>query len=421
MSNTQYLQRLGQSWYVRVKVPAALQGRVGNTHIRRALGTRDLDEAVRRKWSALAQIRAYLDALAGHHAAMVGRPPPLTLPGTLMVSQTVAARGLSFAVPFAINCNQPPAAPSACLDALLDKWLNGSDFVKTTKYQRRQAYGELRLFLGADLAPEAITAALAAEYVDEQLRPGTGSPSTKRRKLSGLSAFWEWMGSRRIVPYGHNPWRGVHVGRGAERTNARKRPYTMAELVMLFSGCPTFPALREVMALGLYTGARITELCSLTHDAIRWEGDTAFLRIGKSKTYAGLRTLAVSHPVPTAILRARWCSSAPIASQLFAELKGGGYDNKLSWRPAAAFRRHRDGLGFTGETDFHSLRRTFITRMENLGIDQVRIARYVGHQLPTLAFTVYSGGSTETTQKETAKEVSYPREVEEAVKCFLAG
>ena len=50
MSKTRYLQRLGQSWYVRIKVPAALRDRVQNTHIRRALGTRDLDEAVRRKW-----------------------------------------------------------------------------------------------------------------------------------------------------------------------------------------------------------------------------------------------------------------------------------------------------------------------------------------------------------------------------------
>ncbi|WP_440986145.1 DUF6538 domain-containing protein [Xanthomonas sontii] len=63
MSKRHYLQQLGQSWYIRIKVPAALRGRVGNTHIRRALHTRDLDEANRRKWLALAQVRAYLDSL----------------------------------------------------------------------------------------------------------------------------------------------------------------------------------------------------------------------------------------------------------------------------------------------------------------------------------------------------------------------
>lgn len=432
MSKTQYLQQLGHSWYVRVKVPAALQGHVGNTHIRRALGTRDLDEAVRLKWSALAQIRAHLEALAGRAATPARELRLLSLPGAPAASHAAGGPTELHCIPIAIDCNFSAVGDlqsiakadgvlaEPCLDALLDKWLGGSDFVRTTKYQRRQAYGELRAFLGADVPPGVVTSALAAEYVDEQLRPGPGSASTKRRKLSGLSAFWEWLGSRRIVPHGFNPWRGLRLGRSAERTSPRKRPYTMDELARLFSGNPTFPALREVMVLGLYTGARVTELCSLTQSSIRWDADAAFVRIGKSKTDAGLRTLAVSHPIPVAVLRGRWSEGAVASMQLFPELKGGGYDAKLSWRLAAAFRRHRDGMGFSGETDFHSLRRTFITRMENLSVDQVRIARYVGHQLPTLAFTVYSGGSTENTQKETGAAISYPRDVEDAVRLFLA-
>ena len=84
-----------------------------------------------------------------------------------------------------------------------------------------------------------------------------------------------------------------------------------------------------------------------------------------------------------------------------------------------AFGRHRDRIGLSRETDFHSFRRTFITLLENLGVDQVRIARYVGHELPTLAFTVYSGGSTEVTMKATARCVLYPPAVEAAVDSFL--
>ena len=63
MSKRLYLQQLGLSWYLRVKVPTALQSKVGTTHIRRALGTRDLDEANRRKWAALSQVGEYFDAL----------------------------------------------------------------------------------------------------------------------------------------------------------------------------------------------------------------------------------------------------------------------------------------------------------------------------------------------------------------------
>ena len=89
MRKTQYLQQLGHSWYLRVKVPTTLQGRVGSTHIRRALGTRDLDEAVRRKWAALVQVRNYLDQLrsAAPHSQT-------SLPAT-----------------FAISCTQPAGHP----------------------------------------------------------------------------------------------------------------------------------------------------------------------------------------------------------------------------------------------------------------------------------------------------------------------
>lgn len=411
MRKTQYLQRLGHSWYLRVKVPSALQGRLGATHIRRALGTRDLDEAVRRKWPALARIRAYLDQLSTGAA-----PPSLSpVPGSA-IDCKVPGLGLT---PGLQSIAILPSRPMAKLDALAGKWVEAAEVTKTVRFQRRQVYGELRRFIGADCAPEAVTGPLAAGFVDEHLCKSPDSPSTRRRKLSALGAFWEWMASRGFVTKGVNPWRGFRLSsKDPDRPRAKKRPYTMPELIRLFSGSPSYPALREVMALGLFTGARIDELCSLTHADIRWERGAAFVRIAKSKTRAGERTLAVAHPIAVSILHARWKKTAP-ATQLFHELKGGGYDKRLSWHVGQAFRYHRNKQGLSGETDFHSLRRTFITRLENLGIDQAHIARYVGHSLPTLAFKVYSGGSTETTQRATGKAICYSRDVENAVKKFL--
>ncbi|WP_157981374.1 tyrosine-type recombinase/integrase [Cognatilysobacter tabacisoli] len=306
------------------------------------------------------------------------------------------------------------------LDGLLDKWIDSTGCLKTTSFQRRQAYAELRDFLGGNRSPTVVTPALAAQYVDERLRQSADSPSTRRRKLSALGAFWAWMATRRFVANGVNPWSGFRIrNSGNARVGAKKRPYTMTELLRLFSGSPTYPALREVMALGLFTGARINELCSLTHADVRWDRGVAIVQITRTKTTAGVRNLAVAHHIPVAILRSRTRRSAPASAQLFPELRGGGYDKKLSWHVGQAFRYHRNKVGLCGETDFHSLRRTFITRMENLGVDQVHLARYVGHALPTLAFTLYSGGSTETTQRATARAVTYPPRVEAAVSSFL--
>ena len=294
MSKTRYLQRLGQSWYVRIKVPAALRDRVQNTYIRRALGTRDLDEAVRRKWAALAQIRAHLDSLAGN------KHTPIAV----------------FAI--AINCKsqrpgpdttrlqliaQAGVRPARSLDALVAKWLETSQ-LKTVRFQRQQAYGELRAFLDGDQVPEAVSGALAAAYVEERLARSPDSPSTRRRKLSALAAFWEWMCEYRYLNIGANPWRGFRLSRhDSKRNTPKKRAYTSAELVELFSGSPRYPALREVMALGLFTGARIDELCSLRQGDVRIEGGFAYIRIARRKTDAGVRTLAVAHPIPLDVLR----------------------------------------------------------------------------------------------------------------------
>lgn len=61
--NPRYLQKLGLSWYVRVKVPASLQAVVGNTHIRKALHTRDLSVAEKLKWAEVARIKSELNRL----------------------------------------------------------------------------------------------------------------------------------------------------------------------------------------------------------------------------------------------------------------------------------------------------------------------------------------------------------------------
>lgn len=412
MSKKRYLQQLGQSWYVRVKVPAELQQQLRNTHIRRALGTSDLDEADRRKWPAVMSIRAEFDRLRGL--------PPCGNPRYASSRQPPGELAPSCRIPAAPPV-QSIANPGLGLDELLENWLATNDFLKTTNFQRRKAYEGFRHFVGANLSPSSVTGALAASYVDERLMTGPEAPSTKRHTVSGLAVFWEWLQQRQHVPRGHNPWRGFRVSSKRQDSHPpKKRPYTDEELLVLFSGEPCYRGMRDVMALGLLTGARIDEICSLKVAETRWVEGIALVRISRSKTEAGCRTLAISHPVALDVLRRRWHENAPPSALLFSELQGGGYDNKLSWGLGQAFRRHRDLRGLSRETDFHSLRRTFITRLENLGVDQVRIARYVGHQIPTLAFKVYSGGSTDNTQRETAKAIRYPPTVEAALATFVA-
>jgi len=413
---TRYLQRLGQSWYVRVKVPAVLQKRVGNTHIRRALGTRDLDEANRRKWAVVERIQAHLDGLRAGHVGLI----PIPLGKESAPASASPPPALQVELPQVLRARPEPHG--ADLEALLHEWLLVADCIEQTKRQHRQAVLEFLGFMGMRLGVQDVTREVAATFVQEGIKGSTRSYCTKRRKLNSLIAFWRWLAERRLVRSADNPWTGFRLGKKAAKRvqGRRKRPYRDEELLQLFSGRPVFPGLAGVMVLALFTGARMEELCALAHRDVRRDGESGFiLEITKSKTAAGIRSLVVLHPAACQVLASRWNETDAPDVRLFSELLPGGYDGKYSWGASKAFGRYRDRLGLSRETDFHSLRRTFVTLMENAGVDQVRIARYVGHDLPTLAFAVYSGGSSEQTMRATADAVKYPSEVEAAVAAFI--
>jgi integrase len=82
---------------------------------------------------------------------------------------------------------------------------------------------------------------------------------------------------------------------------------------------------------------------------------------------------------------------------------------------STVYANYRQALGVPNGTDFHSLRRTFITRMENTeGADAIALKRYVGHSVGGITHDLYSAGSTPATSAKLARLVKYPESVEDA-------
>jgi integrase len=185
--------------------------------------------------------------------------------------------------------------------------------------------------------------------------------------------------------------------------------------------------LAEIVLLGLYTGARLDELCSLrAADLTPMKGRTSgfVVKIGQTggKREASIRTIVVTHAVPVGILKGRRGAqkTTDAGALLFPDLIPGGPDDKLSWHVSKAFGRYRDDCKLPRGVDFHSLRRTFITRLENTqGMDVGKIARYVGHQIKGVTFGVSSGGSTEQTMRMVADAIRFPAKIERAAVGFL--
>ncbi|MGC4059620.1 MAG: hypothetical protein QM749_01665 [Aquabacterium sp.] len=309
----------------------------------------------------------------------------------------------------------------------------------------------VREFLGflqvPDCFPEDVTDAKAVAYVD-MLNAGPLSKSAKSKRLVGLHQVWLHM---RRKGWPHSPWTdhklttpakapkvpqdesGVDAAEkgGDDEDNEDVRPFTDAEAIKVFTlpepkdkrqRTYTRPLFRELYALGFITGMRLNEIVSLRPmDVSVLDEDWRLVTVpkGVAKTEAGIRRIPVCHPVAVAILDARLKQQEHPKGRLYAECNPGGPDNKPSWHVSKAMSKERlDGkrLGFTSEVNFHSTRRSFSTLLEQKSLaEPIAQQRYIGHAIPSLMHTVYSGGSGIEKLKKVVEELSYSPALEEAL------
>ena len=162
-------------------------------------------------------------------------------------------------------------------------------------------------------------------------------------------------------------------------------------------------ALADLITLGLYTGARIEELCRLRVDDIIVEDNHRALRIAKSKTQAGTRTV----PLHSAItyLVDRLAADSKDGYLVFSKSKNQ-YDER-STGLSRRFGRLKSSLGYGPELVFHSLRKTVTTKLEQAGVSEGIAADIVGHEKQTITYGLYSGGTSMAQKMEAINNITY--------------
>lgn len=437
----QYLQRVVGTYYARVRVPRTLEQYTKQTHIRRSLQTGDRVEANLRKHIVVGEIKAELAKL---------RRNPLELPDRgisfaqakvwrdeLIAADKLDDQGLHtsivqdlvidkaeeierlYGTDKASRWYKAATTTTDTLSELMDGWMQVSDYKASTKAGHRKALSEVLSFINNEYAPpSAITRSVAMSYLDNNLTQRGLAHTTIRDRLVSLGGFWTWMASRAAVSKDVNPWTGHKISKLNNRGRSpEKRSYTETELLNLLAGndtvkkWPTYSYLPDLITLGLFTGARENELCSLLAEDIEMGVGNCILKVTDSKTKAGIRFVGVTHPTPLAVIKNRLIDKSGKA-QLFHELKAGGLDMKLSASAVKAYVRYRRACGVADGTDFHSYRRNVITVLENGGVGQVPISRYVGHKVGTLAGDTYSAGGSRENSLETSKKIRFSAEVE---------
>ena len=97
-------------------------------------------------------------------------------------------------------------------------------------------------------------------------------------------------------------------------------------------------------------------------------------------------------------------------------IKSGGYDKKRSWNFQKKLTRLRKKLGMPEGVVFHTLRNTFATKLENLGIPTNHINKLMGHKHNNMSLDVYSAGLAIEPLVESINQLTYGEEVDSFIK-----
>ena len=97
---------------------------------------------------------------------------------------------------------------------------------------------------------------------------------------------------------------------------------------------------------------------------------------------------------------------------LIRGINNGGYDSKRSWNFQKKLTRLRQKLETPEGLNFHTLRNTFATRMENLGIPINHLNKLMGHKHNNMSLDVYSAGLAIEPLVESINTLTYGEEVD---------
>lgn len=231
-----------------------------------------------------------------------------------------------------------------------------------------------------------------------KLSKANGEPEpaahTLNKHRQRLSAFIQHLLASRVLH--HNPLQGVArmTGHAAGAGVETGRPFTASELQAIFGEAFTgwaskYPHRWWGPMLGLYTGARVTEVGQLyladfeevdgvlgVHFARRFAGQ-------KLKNAQSLRFVPIAQPLLDAGLRTYLAEvEAAGHERVFPDLPnttGLGFGRQLSRQFSVYLERvgvAEPGLGF------HGFRHTFATLLNRAGVPEADIGRLTGHGRP---------------------------------------
>lgn len=251
-------------------------------------------------------------------------------------------------------------------------------------------------------------------YIDDLLAEPNpiGAGTIKQKYMAALNGLFKLAQSSGAYPRGEIPSMGhTIISKNTLERQQKKtgwRPFTDEELIKIFSP-DTFLSLSDpsdfwLPLLGLFTGARIEELCQMLIDEdVRQVGEgqekiwvISITDLGDDdeedkqiKTDAARRLIPL-HPKLIELGFLDYVEDAkPFGRRLFPYLTANRY-GKYQKRPSKHFGEYLDKLGITHRGKvFHSFRKTSNNKLKQSRVTEEERCQFVGHKHETTNSYVY--------------------------------
>lgn len=370
-------------YMVRIAVPAYMASHFGNkTYFMRSTATRDIRQA-----------RLFRDAIALEWYKLRDQLKPMRS-GSRVEQILDELRGISKqakdAPPTQLNFSaQVLACPS--LLAMRDQYiLQFSEKRKLTTLSKTNKAVEVLLshLRKRDIPLKDINRTIVTGWLDKL--KSERAPQTIQNYISALAQIWDLARNRYHDAPQDNPWRGH--GLEAKSSKVSYEVFTHVELAKVFAALGEDEEMQAVTLIGMYSGMRLNEICSLRAANIREIEGVLCFEVTEGKTKSAARIIPVHSLITPLVLSLR---EKPHNSFLFyrASITDRADGKRSTWHVNRFTRAKRKALGIeeSERKVFHSLRHEFAQQLDRNQVPEDRIALLMGHERgKTEAFKTYS-------------------------------
>ncbi|MCD1275176.1 tyrosine-type recombinase/integrase [Klebsiella pneumoniae] len=241
------------------------------------------------------------------------------------------------------------------------------------------------------------------------------APQTIQNYISALAQIWDLARNRYHDAPQDNPWRGH--GLESKSSKVSYEVFEPGELAKVFAALGDDEEMQNVTLIGMYSGMRLNEICSLRAANIREIDGVLCFEVTEGKTKSAARIIPVHSLITPLVLSLR---EKPHNGFLFyrASMIDRADGKRSTWHSQRFTRAKRKALGEEGTERkvFHSLRHEVAQQLDRNQVPEDRIALLLGHERgSTESFKTYSKNAASPAElRQYIELIRYPEMIKGA-------